>query len=77
MDLRQFVGKPVDGLPLADRWALTGKWVAMELYSPDRLPLRIIHAVGEDARACIAQLRERGLDPALFEYQPLEEPYKL
>ena len=75
MDLNRFIGKPLDGMPLSVRWSVTGQWIATELYSPERLPLRIIHAIGPDARACIAQIRERGLDPALFEYQPLEAPY--
>lgn len=66
----------MDGLRLADRWAVSGQWIATELYSPERLPLRIIQAIGPDARACIEQLKNRGLDPGLFEYQPLEQPYK-
>lgn len=76
MDYRKFIGKSIDGLQLSDRWALSGQWIATELYAPERLPLRIMQAVGQDARACIEQLRQRGLDPALFEYQPLEQPYK-
>jgi hypothetical protein len=73
---KDLIGKSVDGLKLSDRWALTGRWIAVELYSPERLPLRLIQAVGADARSCIEQLKQRGLDPSLFEYQPLDPPYK-
>jgi hypothetical protein len=75
MNDSKYVGKPIDGLALADRWALAGKWVALELYSPERLPLRIIRAVGPDARTCIGQIKKEGADPALFEYVALEQPY--
>lgn len=69
----RFIGKPVDGLPLAERRQLTGYWVATELYSPERLPLRIMVAVGRDARDCIRQLNESGLDPARYHYEALAE----
>ena len=74
-DLQKFVGQSFDGLRLADRWSLSGYWIATELYSPQRLPLRIIQAVGESARDCIDQLRQRGLDPARFEFEPVPQPY--
>ena len=75
MNTAEFIGKPLDGLELSDRWALTGYWIATELYAPERLPLRIIQAVGANPRECIKQLQQRGLDPALHEYQALEQPY--
>ncbi len=73
--LQKFIGKSLDGLPLSDRWDISGNWIATELYSPQRLPLRTIEAIGADARDCIRQLRERGRDPALFEYSPVPQPY--
>ena len=73
--LGKFIGKSLDGLPLSDRWEISETWIATELYSPQRLPLRTIEAIGADARDCIRQLRERGRDPALFEYSPVPQPY--
>ena len=73
--MRRFAGRSLDAIPLKERWTLTGMWVATELYSPQRLPLRILAAVGTDARDCIAQLQQKGLDPTLYEYEPLSEPY--
>ena len=74
--MQKYVGKYLDGLPLRDRWALTGKWVATELYSSARLPLRILRAVGTDAKDCVAQIKMNGLNPALFEYEPVPPPYE-
>ena len=73
--LQKFIGKSLDGLPLSDRWDISGAWIATELYSPQRLPLRTIEAIGANARECIRQLRERKRDPALFEYSPVSQPY--
>jgi hypothetical protein len=70
-----FIGKALDGLSLKNRWRLTGSWVATELYSPERLPLRIMDAIGASARDCIKQLQNRGLDPTRYHYELLPEPY--
>jgi hypothetical protein len=75
VEYESFVGMPLDGLKLSERWSLSGRWIATELYSPDRLPLRLIAAVGTSARECIRQLEARGLDPALYHYELLEQPY--
>lgn len=64
-----FIGKSLDGLSLADRTKLTGQWIATELYSPERLPLRIISAVGRDVRECAQDLARRGLDPTGYFYE--------
>jgi hypothetical protein len=71
-----FLGKSVDGLLLTDRLNLTGFWIATELYSPERLPLRIIQAIGSDPRDCAGQLRAKGLDPAAYHYEALCEPFE-
>ena len=71
----RYIGKSLDGLLLADRCRMSGYWIATELYSPQRLPLRIIEAAGKDARECIEQLRRRGLDPGRFEYEAVPQPY--
>jgi hypothetical protein len=50
---------------------LAGKWVALEIYTPKTTPERRIEAIGNSPLSCIQQLRERGLDPARFEFVPL------
>jgi hypothetical protein len=74
--MNPFVGKSLDGLSLDDRWKLAGYWMATELYSPQRLPLRIMQAIGSDAAECIRQLRTAGADPELYEYMPIPQPYR-
>lgn len=67
----EFVGRSLDGLRLSDRSKLTGSWIAIELYSPESLPLRVIAAVGHDARDCARALMQKGLDPARYYYEPV------
>lgn len=74
-DVQSAVGKPLDALPLAERVALTGKWIALEIYTPETLPLRIIEAVGDSARDCLRELRARGMDPLRFEFLLLPPAY--
>jgi hypothetical protein len=74
-DWPRFVGRSLDGLSLSDRWTVAGAWIATELYSPQRLPLRNIEAVGASPAECIEQLRSRGLDPGRFEYALVARPY--
>jgi hypothetical protein len=74
-DPRQAVGRNPDRLTLQERTALAGKIIALEIYTPDTFPFRRIEAIGDTLEACIRMLRERGLDPRLFEYSPLEPPY--
>lgn len=74
--MNPFLGKSLDGLSLDDKWKLAGCWMATELYSPQRLPLRIMQAIGPDAFACVRQLRAAGLNPELYEYSPIPQPYQ-
>jgi hypothetical protein len=74
-DPRQAVGRNPDRLTLAERTALAGKIIALEIYTPATFPFRRIEAIGDSLEACIRMLRERGLDPRHFEYIPLEPPY--
>ncbi len=73
--MTDFVGRAIDGLSLEERLEIAGRWVAMELYTPATLPLRQIAAIGDSAKACIASLQARGLDPKRFEYLPMRAPY--
>jgi hypothetical protein len=75
VDFEKFVGRPLDRLTLAEREALVGKFIAVEVYSPKNLALRRIAAMGEDVRECVAGLRRRGLDPFNYEFTPLNPPY--
>jgi hypothetical protein len=69
------IGRPIDGLTLAERLDHVGRWVALELYSPKTLPLRKIAAEGVSAAECVAQLAMRGLNPADYELHLLKPPY--
>ncbi len=55
-----------DRLTLEERAALVGKYVALEIYSPDTLPLRRIEAIGDSLADCVRMLQSRGLDPTRF-----------
>lgn len=68
VDFDQFIGREPERLTLVERNGLTGKWIALELYSPETLPLRRIAAVGDSVADCIRRLAERGLDPKKFEF---------
>ena len=74
-DPKRAIGHAPEDLNLDQRKALTGKFIALEVYSPATLPLRRIEAIGDSAAECIEQLRARGLDPANFEFSRLGPPY--
>ena len=74
-DLRQAIGRNPDRLTLEERMTLAGKFVALEVYSPDTLPLRRIEAIGNSMEDCVRMLQSRGLDPRKFEYSVLTWPY--
>jgi len=69
------VGRPIDGLTLAERLDSAGRWVALEIYTPETLPVRQIAAEGSSSGECAARLNEQGLDPANYEFQVLRPPY--
>ncbi len=54
---------------------LTGKHVALEVYTPEALPLRRIEAIGDSLEECLRMLKGRGLDPRKFEFTRLYPPY--
>ncbi len=71
----EWIGHPVDSLPLRERVKLNGKWIALEIYTPETLPLRLIEAVGVSTAECVTQLRNRGLDPSRYEFTLITPPY--
>lgn len=74
-DPKRAIGHAPEDLTLEERLALAGKIVALQIYTPDTLPLRRIEAIGDSAGECVAQLRARGLDPVNFEFIRLGRPY--
>ena len=74
-DPKKAIGHAPEDLNLDQRLALTGKLIALEIYSPATLPLRRIEAIGDSVGDCVAQLRARGLDPENFEFSRLPPPY--
>jgi hypothetical protein len=69
------LGRNPDQLNLEERAALAGKFIALEIYTPDALPLRRIEAIGDSIEQCVKMLQDRGLDPRKFEYSRLAPAY--
>ncbi len=74
-DPQQAIGRAPERLTLEERLALTGKFIALEIYTPEALPLRRIEAIGDSVDQCVTQLVQRKHDPARFEFSRLEPPY--
>ena len=74
-DPSRAIGRSPDRLTLGERLALAGKLVALEIYSPETLPLRRIEAIGDSIADCLRTLQARSLDPARFEFSLLPSPY--
>lgn len=75
VDPQQALGRAPEALTVAERNALAGKYIALEIYSPDSLPLRRIEAIGGSIDECMRQLEGRGLDSRRFEFMLLTRPY--
>lgn len=69
------IGRAPDQLTLEERRRLAGKFVALEVYTPDTLPLVQIEAIGDRIGDCVRMLKSRGLDAAHFEFRMLPPPY--
>jgi hypothetical protein len=69
------VGRSPEELSLAERRALAGHWIALEIYTPQNLALRRIEAIGATREACLAALAARGLEARRFELELLRPPY--
>jgi len=74
-DAARVLGRNPDRLSLAERLALAGKHIALEVYSPETIPLRRIEAIGDSMEECVRILKSRGLDPRQFEFSLLARPY--
>jgi hypothetical protein len=74
-DYKRVIGRAPDRLPLEDRIQLAGKFIALEIYSPETVPLVQIQAIGNSLADCIRMLKSRGLDPANFEFRRMPLPY--
>ena len=73
--ISDLIGRDPDRLTIAERTAAAGKWIAMEIYTPKKLPLRRIEAIGNSVDECADELRHRGLDPVAFEFSVLPPAY--
>ena len=69
------MGRSPERLSLEERFALAGKYVALEIYTPQAIPLRRIEAIGDSTGECVGELKVRGLDPQRFEFIRLTLPY--
>ena len=75
IDTGRALGRNPDRLTLTERQALAGKYIALEIYSPEAIPLRRIEAIGDSLAECLRSLKSRGLDPRQFEFSRLGKPY--
>jgi len=73
--IRNRPGACPEDLNLSRAKSTHGKMIALEIYSPETLPLRRIEAIGDSAAECATQLMARGLDPGNFEFSRLGPPY--
>ena len=71
----RLMGRSPERLSIAELKALAGKMVALEVYTPETMPIRTIQAIGDSAEECIAQLTAQGTDPRQFEFIMLKAPY--
>lgn len=69
------IGRSPDRLTLPERVRLAGKYIALEIYTPENLAYRRIEAIGDSLEDCARMLKSRGLDPADFEFSRLGPPY--
>jgi hypothetical protein len=69
------IGRSPERLSLEERFALAGKYVALEIYTPQAIPLRRIEAIGDSTGECVRELKARALDPQRFEFIRLTLPY--
>jgi hypothetical protein len=69
------IGRSPDRLTPEERFQLAGKYVALEIYTPETAPFRRIEAVGDSVADCIKVLQSRGLNPVQFEFTRIAPPW--
>ncbi len=75
IDTKKILGRAPERLTLEEQHALAGKFIAMEIYSPETLPSRRIEALGDTVDDCIRQLTARGLDAKKFEFSRIKPAF--
>lgn len=73
--MQRAIGRPPERLSLPERLALVGKYIALEIYTPENLAERKIEAIGDSLEDCVCMLVSRGLKPENFEFTRLPPPY--
>jgi hypothetical protein len=71
-DASQAIGRSPDQLTLPERTRFAGMYIALEIYTPESIPLRRIEAIGNSIEECVRTLKARGLDPLRFEFTRLD-----
>jgi len=61
-DSQRAIGRSPERLSPNERRALMGKYVALEIYTPEDLPLRRIKAIGDSVQECVRQPAASGLN---------------
>ena len=74
-DSQRAIGRSPDRLSLPERIHLAGKYIALEIYTPENLAYRRIEAIGDSLAECVQMLKSRGLEPSQFEFTRLAPPY--
>ena len=73
-DPTRLIGAEYDRLSYEERSALSGKWIALPLYTPRTQPLRVMEAIGDSVTDCARQLQASGKDVTRYEYSRLNPP---
>lgn len=74
-EVTRLIGRPIDSLSITERREAAGHFAALEIYTPQTVPLRRIEAIGKTADECVRQLAGRGLDPSQFEFVLIRPAY--
>ena len=74
-DITRLIGRLIDSLSILERRQAAGQFAALEIYTPQTLPVRRIEAIGGSAQECVRQLAGRGLDPSHFEFVLIRPAY--
>lgn len=75
MKITDALGYAPEELSLPLREMITGFWVGLEMYDPQRLPLRKIAVIAKTPYECFAGLQAKGLDASHFEVIQLDAAF--